>query len=172
MDLLILLFLETFPGYWSKKVLLNYVRMELGKKDKEQTVFSIIADNDPAFSEQNLKTIKNKLKQVMWLCRIFNKNVEIVYDHHVFVAPFPNRKVNGFGGGIHFPYRDLPCGSDLFPYAFCQHLSTDEYHLRMNNKLAAKGQVCEHRHAAWITDESMRLKLIQLLHYRLRRVQH
>ena len=54
--------------------------MGLRMKDKEQTVFSMIADNEPAFSEQHLKTIKNKLKQVMWLCRIFNKNVEIVYE--------------------------------------------------------------------------------------------
>lgn len=54
--------------------------MGLRRMDNEQTVFSMIADSEPAFSEQHLKTIKNKLKQVMWLCRLFNKNVEIVYE--------------------------------------------------------------------------------------------
>jgi len=54
--------------------------MELRKENKEETVFSMLAENEPAFSEGRLKTIKNKLKQVMWLCRLFNKNVEIIYE--------------------------------------------------------------------------------------------
>lgn len=45
-----------------------------------ETVFSILAGNEPAFDGQQLKTLKNKMKQVMWLCRLFNKNVEIIYE--------------------------------------------------------------------------------------------
>ena len=56
-------------------------RMGLRKRmNKDGTVFSMIVENEPALNEQNLETLKKKLKQVMLLCRVFNKNVEIIYE--------------------------------------------------------------------------------------------
>ncbi len=54
--------------------------MEIKRMNEGETVFSILAGSDPAFEGQHLKTLKNKLKQVMWLCRLFNRNVEIIYE--------------------------------------------------------------------------------------------
>jgi hypothetical protein len=54
--------------------------MELRGRNGEETVFSMLAGSEAAFSEKHLKTLRGKLKQVMWLCRLFNKNVEIVYE--------------------------------------------------------------------------------------------
>lgn len=55
--------------------------MELRKgMGKDGCVFSMLAENEPALNGQNLEALKKKLKQVMLLCRIFNKNVEIIYE--------------------------------------------------------------------------------------------
>jgi len=47
---------------------------------KEGTIFRMLAENEPSWNEAQAGTLKKKLKQVMLLCRVFNKNVEITYE--------------------------------------------------------------------------------------------